>query len=127
MSDMNTYDANEFVSAYVKKEELVAGAKRFTIDGVSKTTFEARKGRDAQTVLVLELDGSRKYSLSTKADLHTLIGVFTDDNAESRALHRRLGFVEVGRLREVGHKFGRFIDTSFWQLLLEPSLDPSDE
>lgn len=31
-------------------------------------------------------------------------------NAASIALHERLGFREVGRLPEVGYKFGRWLD-----------------
>jgi phosphinothricin acetyltransferase len=33
-------------------------------------------------------------------------------------LHEKLGFDQVAELREVGHKFGRWIDVGYWQLLL---------
>jgi L-amino acid N-acyltransferase YncA len=36
----------------------------------------------------------------------------------SDALHRRFGFEPVGRLREVGFKFGKRINTVFWQKAL---------
>lgn len=32
------------------------------------------------------------------------------DNEASLRLHRRYGFSEAGRLPEVGHKFGRWLD-----------------
>jgi phosphinothricin acetyltransferase len=34
-------------------------------------------------------------------------------------LHEQLGFVEVGRCRQVGYKFDRWLDLLFYQLLLE--------
>ncbi|MEL7157287.1 MAG: N-acetyltransferase family protein [Actinomycetota bacterium] len=36
-------------------------------------------------------------------------------NDGSIGLHRALGFVHVGTFTEVGHKFGRWHDLSFWQ------------
>lgn len=50
--------------------------------------------------------------------IHVLVAVIADRNAASEALHRAFGFVAVGRLREVGWKFGRWVDTDFWQLTL---------
>ena len=50
--------------------------------------------------------------------VHSLIGVLGGDNPGSLALHRRFGFEEVGHLREVGFKFGRFVDTYYFQKLL---------
>lgn len=38
----------------------------------------------------------------------------------SMALHRAAGFQEVGRLRAVGHKHGRWIDVSLMQATLAP-------
>jgi phosphinothricin acetyltransferase len=37
------------------------------------------------------------------------------DNAASIALHERLGFIEAGRLANVGRKFGRWIDSVLMQ------------
>jgi phosphinothricin acetyltransferase len=36
-------------------------------------------------------------------------------NAASLALHRRAGFAEAGRLRDVGRKFGRWLDVAYLQ------------
>lgn len=44
-----------------------------------------------------------------------IIGVIALPNDASEQLHERMGFVLVGRLPKVGHKFGRYIDVSFWQ------------
>jgi L-amino acid N-acyltransferase len=50
--------------------------------------------------------------------LHTLIGVISGGNPASVELHLRFGFERVGQLREVGRKFGRWVDTDYYQLLL---------
>ena len=44
-----------------------------------------------------------------------IIGVIALPNDASEQLHERMGFTLVGRLPKVGHKFGRYIDVSFWQ------------
>lgn len=41
-------------------------------------------------------------------------------NPASVALHERLGFVQVGRMREVGWKAGAWRDVGWWQLELAP-------
>jgi phosphinothricin acetyltransferase len=49
--------------------------------------------------------------------VHTQLAVVALPNDASEALHRALGFERVGVLREVGHKFGRHVDTAWWQRL----------
>lgn len=56
---------------------------------------------------------------AARADgVHALIGGLSADNEVSLALHRSLGFVEVGRLPEVGRKFDRWLDLVLVQLIL---------
>jgi phosphinothricin acetyltransferase len=48
-----------------------------------------------------------------------MIAVIGDSaNAPSIALHERAGFAEAGRLRDVGHKFGRWLDIVLMQRAL---------
>lgn len=54
---------------------------------------------------------------------HTVIGGACADQAASLGLQRSLGFEEVGRFREVGHKFGRWLDVVYMQLMLGPGGD----
>jgi len=44
-----------------------------------------------------------------------MIAVIGGGEPASVALHSRLGFVLAGRLRNVGHKFGRSLDTVYMQ------------
>jgi len=50
-----------------------------------------------------------------------MIAVIGDsENVASIALHERLGFINVGTLREVGFKFGRWVDSVLMQRALDP-------
>ena len=49
---------------------------------------------------------------------HSVIARIAGDNAGSIALHERLGYEVVGIEREVGRKFGRWLDVTEMQLLL---------
>jgi PAS domain-containing protein len=48
------------------------------------------------------------------------------ENQASIALHQKLGFQEVGHFKQVGYKFGRWLDLVFYQLLLEGPENPED-
>lgn len=49
-----------------------------------------------------------------------MIAVIGGGEPASVALHRSLGFVEAGRMRSVGRKFGRWLDTVYMQRALGP-------
>ncbi|HWT99382.1 MAG TPA: GNAT family N-acetyltransferase [Terriglobales bacterium] len=49
---------------------------------------------------------------------HAMVAGIEGENAVSLALHRRAGFEESGRLRQVGRKFDRWLDLVFMELLL---------
>lgn len=58
------------------------------------------------------------------AGLHVMIGGVESGNTASIALHERLGFAEVGRMPQVGAKFGRWLDLSMLQLVLDDRPTP---
>lgn len=47
--------------------------------------------------------------------LHVVIGGIALPNPASIALHERLGFAKVAHFKEVGFKFGKWIDVGYWQ------------
>jgi len=49
---------------------------------------------------------------------HTVIARIDSQSLGSLALHRSLGFVEVGVEREIGRKFGRWLDSVIMQKML---------
>lgn len=60
-------------------------------------------------------------------DYHLLIGGIEAGNAASIALHESLGFTHSGTIRQAGFKFGRWLDLSFYQLILETPAHPRDD
>jgi len=51
---------------------------------------------------------------------HVMIGGIDAANDASIRFHARLGFERVACFREVGHKFGRWLDLIFMQRFLDP-------
>lgn len=50
--------------------------------------------------------------------IHAVLGGVALPNAASVALLEKFGFQKVGHLKEVGFKFGQWIDVGYWQALL---------
>jgi phosphinothricin acetyltransferase len=49
---------------------------------------------------------------------HSVVALIDAEQSASIALHESAGFVQVGRLFQVGHKFGRWLDVVYMQLML---------
>jgi phosphinothricin acetyltransferase len=74
------------------------------------------QGKGAGTALLAAL-----VARATALGKHVMVGGIEAGNTASLALHRRAGFVETGRLPEVGRKFGRWLDLVFMQKVLGPA------
>lgn len=48
---------------------------------------------------------------------HCLYGVIAVPNEASDKLHKRLGFTKCGHFHQVGYKFGKWVDVSYWERL----------
>ncbi|MBY6226389.1 GNAT family N-acetyltransferase [Ferrimonas balearica] len=63
--------------------------------------------------------GSRLYRALLDAlaaqGIREVLGVLTQPNPASAALHQKLGYRHQGTLTAVGFKFGRWLDVAFWQ------------
>lgn len=62
--------------------------------------------------------------LAREAGKHVMVAAIESENAASIALHKKLGFIESGRMTEVGTKFGRWLDLTFLQLRLDERKRP---
>ncbi len=71
------------------------------------------RGRGAGRALLQEL-----VSLATGHGFHAVMARIVDGHDASIALHRSCGFELVGIEREVGRKFGRWLDVALMQRLL---------
>jgi phosphinothricin acetyltransferase len=50
--------------------------------------------------------------------MHAVVGGVALPNDASLRFHRKFGFEKVAHFREVGYKFDRWIDVTYWQLTL---------
>lgn len=57
---------------------------------------------------------------------HILVGAIDTTNSASIRLHEILGFTYCGIIRQAGFKFGRWLDLSFYQLILSTPSKPVD-
>jgi len=55
---------------------------------------------------------------------HLMVGGIEATNSSSIALHEALGFTHAGTIRHAGFKFGRWLDLSFYQLILPTPVNP---
>ncbi|CDG32697.1 GCN5-related N-acetyltransferase [Parasaccharibacter apium] len=82
---------------------------------VHKDRQRAGIGR-ALMVALLEEARQRGY--------HAMVAGIESGNVGSIRLHEQLGFAVVGQCRQVGCKFGRWLDLTFMQILLDDRSSP---
>jgi L-amino acid N-acyltransferase YncA len=82
---------------------------RFTVEH-SVYVAEASRRRGIASALIMAL-----VERAAVLGKHVMVAGIAADNEASIALHRRLGFVETGRMPEVGRKFGRWLDLVLMQ------------
>ncbi len=63
-------------------------------------------------------------SAAREQQCHVMIGVIDAANQSSIRFHEKQGFSYSGTLKEVGFKFGKWLDIAFYQLVLETPADP---
>jgi L-amino acid N-acyltransferase YncA len=85
---------------------------RLTVEHSVYVRKDARRRGIGKALLAALIDAARAQGL------HVIVAGIDGDNAVSIALHRDFGFVETGRLPEVGHKFGRWLTLVIMQKTL---------
>jgi L-amino acid N-acyltransferase len=93
---------------------------RFTVENtvhVRESLWGSGVGRELVRALV---DNARDRGK------HTMIAAVDGANEASIRFHERLGFVEVGRMPEIGAKFGRWQELVLLQLRLDDRVTPAD-
>lgn len=71
------------------------------------------QGKGVGTSLYTQLINDLK-----EKDLHSILAGISLPNEASIHLHEKLGFTQSGVLKEVGLKFGKWIDVGYWNLLV---------
>jgi phosphinothricin acetyltransferase len=87
---------------------------RFTVEHSVHVRTD-RRGQGIGKELVQAL-----FPRATALDKHVMIAGVDAANAPSIRFHERLGFEKAGLLREVGHKFDRWLDLVFLQRRIAP-------
>jgi L-amino acid N-acyltransferase YncA len=85
---------------------------RYTVEH-SVHVDAARRGQGAGSALLKAL-----IPRAAALGKHVMIGGIDADNIASLRFHERLGFERVAHFKEVGFKFGRFLDLIFVQLAI---------
>jgi L-amino acid N-acyltransferase len=60
-------------------------------------------------------------------EYHVMVGGVDKSNEASVKLHSKLGFIHAGTLNEIGFKFGKWLDLSFYVLVLSTPESPTDD
>lgn len=88
---------------------------RFTVEN-SVYVAPGHQGRGVGRRLMRTVIGGAR-----EAGAHVMLADIEAANTASIALHASLGFETVGTLREIGTKFGRWLDLTIMRLALAPS------
>lgn len=102
--------------AYLSLHDPKAGY-RFTREDTLYVDPAWQRRGIGRALLATLLDEARRLGL------HVIIAGIEAENAASIALHRRFGFEVVGRERETGHKFGRWLSKVEMLLILDAPAD----
>lgn len=73
-----------------------------------------KNGNEGQGISTLLY--TRLFEEIAKLDFHAVIAGIALPNDASILLHEKFGFEKVAHFREVGFKFGKWIDVGYWQL-----------
>ena len=93
-------------------------AYKYTIEN-SVYVAEDQRGKGIGRLLIQPLiDDARRQGY------HAIIASIDASNTSSLRLHRSFGFEEVAHFRQVGFKFGQWLDLKFLELLLETPAHP---
>jgi L-amino acid N-acyltransferase YncA len=90
-SNRSAYSGTAEISLYVREEHRQRGV-----------------GRRLLTAILHE---------GKKAGLHTVIARIAEGNEISIHLHKSVGFIHIGTMKEVGRKFGKLLDVHLMQFI----------
>ena len=112
----------QLVSTHPGDHLIVAVDAGRVLGSASSTEYRSKRGYDAtRETSIYVADDASGHSLGralygelldrlTAAGMHTAVAGVALPNDASVALHTACGYQEIGSFREVGQKFGRWID-----------------
>ena len=106
--DNDTVTGYATLSSYRQKEAYAS-----TVE-LSIYVHPEHRGKGIGSVLMSEIIAMAKADET----VHTVVSVITSGNAASEHLHSKFGFVFSGTIKEVGMKFGKYLDISNYYLIV---------
>jgi phosphinothricin acetyltransferase len=104
---------NDEIIGYAYLHHYIArSAYRFAVEDSIYIKHGLTGNDSGSRLMAALLDEARKMGK------HSVMALMEAGNQASEALHRKFGFTETGRFKEAGFKFDRWVDVSYWQLLL---------
>lgn len=97
-----------------------AAAYQYTVENSVYVAAERRGRGIGKALLVALIEAARRM------DRHAIVAVVDAENAVSIGLHASFGFKSIGRFRQVGFKFGRWLDLIFMELVLDTPAQPRE-
>ncbi|WP_323670707.1 GNAT family N-acetyltransferase [Bombella dulcis] len=91
---------------------------RHTVEHSVYVHKDRRRAGIGQSLMTALLEEARQR------DYHVMVAGIESGNAGSIHLHEKLGFSAVGQCRQVGCKFGRWLDLTFMQIILDDRSQP---
>ena len=108
------FEENNEVLGYAYATEWKSrSAYRFSVESTVYLKHDSL-GKGLGTKLYTELLNRIECS-----DIHVVIGGIALPNKPSIDLHEKLGFEKVAHFKEVGYKFGSWVDVGYWELIVK--------
>ena len=95
-------------------------AYKYTIEN-SVYVHASHRGKGIGQILL-----KRLVECATIQNYHVIVAAIDKQNAKSISLHEKAGFTHAGTIAQAGFKFGRWLDLSFYQLILKTPAHPVD-
>ncbi len=95
-------------------------AYKYTVEN-SVYVHSGHRGKGIAKLLLQPLIAAAKAN-----NIHTMVAGIDASNAASIRLHEQFGFTEVAHFKQVGYKFGKWLDLKFLELLFETPLEPNE-
>jgi len=99
----------------------VWAAYKYTVE-ISVYIHPEHRGKGVAKLLYPPL-----FAAAEAQQLHALVAGIDANNPASIRLHEHFGFVTVGHFKEVGYKFGQWLDLVFMQKILSTPAHPQED
>ncbi len=123
MEKLVLFDNPKYESYVIKEEDVICGyvilaqfKVREAFDQTAEVTIYLKHGYEGKKIGTLAMGFVEERARAK--ELHVLIGLICGENTGSIALFEKCGYEKCAHYKEVGHKFGRWLDLVAYQKVL---------